>query len=117
MTLFPRALTRALLPAFAGTVGLLTVSAAVGAAPAAKESIAIHNFAFVPAIIVVKPGTTVTWTNFDEDPHTATATDKSFHSSALDTRDTYSFTFTRPGEFAYFCALHPHMTGKVIVKG
>jgi plastocyanin len=63
----------------------------------------------------VTPGTTVTWTNADDDPHTVTANDKSFHSVALDTDNKYSFTFTRPGEFAYFCSLHPHMTGKIIV--
>jgi plastocyanin len=90
----------------------------VAAAPAPKgPSVAIKGFAFAPQVIVVKPGTTVTWTNADEDPHTVTANDKSFHSAAMDSDDTYSFTFTRPGEFAYFCSLHPHMTGKVIVKG
>ena len=74
------------------------------------------NFAFAPAVLTVAAGTTVTWTNADDDPHTVTATGKTFHSTALDTGGKYSFTFTRPGEYAYFCSLHPHMIGKIIVK-
>ncbi|MET0308721.1 MAG: cupredoxin family copper-binding protein [Sphingomonas sp.] len=89
----------------------------VAATPAKTQAVTIRSFAFTPQIITVAPGTTVTWTNMDEDPHTVTANDKSFHSPALDTGGKFSFTFTRPGEFAYFCSLHPHMTGKVIVKG
>jgi plastocyanin len=92
-------------------------SALIAAAPAKVQTVAIKGFAFSPQVITVPVGTTVTWINQDEDPHTVTANDKSFHSAALDTDDKYSFTFTRPGEFAYFCSLHPHMTGKVIVKG
>jgi plastocyanin len=87
-----------------------------GAAPAAA-AVQIKDFAFAPQLLTVKPGTTVTWVNSDEDPHTVTATDKSFHSAALDTRDKFSFTFTKPGQYGYFCALHPHMTAKVIVRG
>ncbi len=80
-------------------------------------SVAIRNFAFVPQILTIKPGTTVTWVNSDDDPHTVTANDKSFHSAALDTDDKYSFTFSKPGEYGYFCSLHPHMTAKIVVKG
>ena len=76
----------------------------------------IKNFAFVPAVLTVAPGTTVTWTNTDEEPHTVTSNNGSFRSSALDTDDKFSFTFTRPGDYAYFCRLHPHMTGRVVVK-
>ena len=76
----------------------------------------IKNFAFVPAVLTVAPGTTVTWTNTDEEPHTVTSTNGSFRSSALDTDDKFSFTFTRPGDYAYFCRLHPHMTGRVVVR-
>lgn len=89
---------------------------AIAAVPARPRTVAIRNFAFAPQLITVTPGTTVTWTNTDEDPHTVTANDKSFRSSALDTGDKYSFTFTKPGEFTYFCSLHPHMTAKIIVK-
>jgi len=96
---------------------VLVLPRAAAAVPAKAQKVAIDNFAFAPQVIMVAPGTTVTWTNDDEDPHTVTATDKSFHSAAIDTDESYSFTFTRPGEYAYFCSLHPHMTGKVIVKG
>lgn len=88
------------------------------AAKAAGQTVAvqIRNFAFVPQVVTVAPGTTVTWTNADEDPHTATANDRSFHSPALDTGGKFSFTFMKAGDYAYFCSLHPHMTGKIIVK-
>ena len=89
----------------------------VSAQPAKVQTVAIKGFAFVPQVVTVAPGTTVTWTNADEDLHTVTANDKSFHSAAMDSDDKFSFTFTKPGEFAYFCSLHPHMTGKIVVKG
>ena len=94
----------------------LSPPGAIAGTPARPQTVAIKNFAFMPQVITVTPGTTVTWTNTDDDPHTVTASDKSFHSSALDTNGKYSFTFTKPGEFAYFCSLHPHMTAKIIVK-
>ena len=77
----------------------------------------IDNFAFTPAEITVSPGTTITWENRDDIPHTVYASDKkTFHSKPLDTNDKFSFTFGTPGEYEYFCTLHPHMKGKVIVK-
>ena len=97
-------------------LGAVPVDAAT-AAPAKVQQVSISNFAFSPQVITVAVGTTVVWTNQDDDPHTVTANDKSFHSTAMDTNERFSFTFTRPGEFAYFCSLHPHMTGKVVVKG
>ena len=106
----------AFLAGFAAPAALVAIHAAA-ATPAKVQKVAIQNFAFAPQVIVVPPGTTVTWTNADEDPHTVTATDRAFHSAAMDTDESYSFTFARPGEYAYFCSLHPHMTGKVIVKG
>jgi len=107
----------AFLATLVAPAALVPLLAAAAAAPAKVEKVAIDNFAFAPQVIVVAPSTTVTWTNADEDPHTVVATDKSFHSAAMDTEESYSFTFTHPGEYAYFCSLHPHMTGKVIVKG
>lgn len=92
-------------------------NAAERAAPKARvQFVQIRNFAFVPAIVMVRPGTTVTWTNADEDPHSVVANDKGFRSSALDTGDSYSFTLTKAGDYGYFCSLHPHMTGRIIVK-
>ena len=115
---FPSTLSRfALFAAIAAPAAVYPPQAAVAAAPAKVQKVAIDNFAFSPQVIVVAPGTTVTWTNADEDPHTVVANDKTFHSAAMDTDESYSFTFTRPGEYAYFCSLHPHMTGKVVVKG
>ena len=64
----------------------------------------------------MKAGTTVTWTNQDDIPHTVTSTTKQFKSKALDTDDKFSFTFTTPGSYEYFCSLHTHMTGTIVVE-
>jgi amicyanin len=97
-----------------GALALIAIGLA-GAAPAA-QTITIDNFTFSPPEITVAAGTTVTWTNDDDIPHTVRATDGSFHSKAMDTADSYSFTFAKPGVYSYFCSLHPKMVGKVIVK-
>ena len=80
-----------------------------------KNTIMIDNFTFSPAALNVAVGTTVTWINRDDIPHSVVAKDKTFRSKAMDTDDVYSFTFTSAGSFDYFCGLHPHMTGKVVV--
>jgi amicyanin len=82
----------------------------------APGSVAIDNFTFNPQRLTVKAGTTVTWTNKDDIPHAIAAVKKEFRSKALDTDDAYSFTFTTPGTYEYFCSLHPHMTGTVVVE-
>ena len=86
--------------------------------PATPHQIVIDNFAFTPTALTVPVGAEVTWVNRDDVPHTATGTTKprAFDSGALDTDQTYSHVFTHAGEFEYFCAVHPKMTGKVIVK-
>lgn len=86
--------------------------------PAAAEEItvSIDNFTFSPAEVTVTPGTTVTWINNDDIPHTVVDKKLTFRSKALDTEGKFSFTFTNAGDFNYFCSLHPHMIGKVIVK-
>jgi plastocyanin len=84
--------------------------------PANANDIIIQNFSFQPATLTVKAGTKVTWVNRDDDPHTATATDKQFNSKTLDTGDQFSMQFTKPGTYNYYCALHPKMTGQVIVN-
>ena len=77
----------------------------------------IDNFSFSPASITIPRGTTVTWTNRDDIPHTVVSTNgKSFKSHPLDSDDTYSFTFETAGQYGYFCSLHPHMQGTVIVQ-
>ena len=88
------------------------------AAAAAADPVAvkIDNFHYSPPTLVVAPGTTVTWTNDDDSPHSVREKDGKFKSAALDTDDTFSQTFTAPGEFEYFCSIHPYMTGKIVVK-
>jgi amicyanin len=90
------------------------VSAALAASPV-PQLVHIANFTFAQPTVTVKAGTAVTWVNDDDIPHTVVAVDKSFRSKVLDTGDRFSFTFAKPGTFAYFCSIHPHMTGKVIV--
>jgi plastocyanin len=81
-----------------------------------QNQVTIDNFSFTPATLTVSAGTTVTWTNHDDVPHTVTATDKSYASGAIDTDGTFSHQFTTPGTYAYFCSIHPTMTAQVIVK-
>jgi plastocyanin len=83
--------------------------------PQGGTAVSISDFKFVPATLTVPVGTTVTWTNNDEEPHTIAAKDGSFHSPGLDTHGTYSFTFANPGSFDYVCGIHPFMTGTVVV--
>lgn len=85
--------------------------------PTATNSVTIQNFAFSPADITVKKGTTVTWTNQDSTPHTVTETDgKTGPSSGDITKGNhYSFTFDTAGTFQYHCSIHPNMTGTVTV--
>ncbi len=92
-----------------------TLSTKAAAAPAGPVAVHISNFTFGPKMVTVKVGQTVTWTNDDDIPHTVVATDKSFRSKVLDTGQSFSVTFTKPGQIAYFCSLHPMMTGKVTV--
>jgi plastocyanin len=99
-----------------GAAGAGALSAPTPAIAAAAATVNIDNFVFGPETLTVAPGTTVTWTNRDDIPHTVVANDKSFKSKVMDTDEKFSFTFTKPGEYGYFCSLHPHMTGKVIVK-
>jgi len=95
--------------------GVLIVGAQTGAAKTAE--VGIDNFTFNPQKLTVKAGTTVTWTNRDDIPHGIAATGNVFkRSNALDTDDHYSFTFTTPGTYQYFCYIHPHMTGTIVVE-
>ena len=86
---------------------------AIAAAPAA---VTIDDFAFGPATLTVARGTTVTWTNKDDEPHTVATEDKRIKSPALDTDESFAFTFDQPGTYNYFCSVHPRMQGKVIVQ-
>ena len=86
------------------------------AAAANSAAVSIDNFNFTPPTLVVAPGTTVIWTNADDSPHTVREKDGKFKSAALDTDDKFSETFTAPGEYEYFCSIHPYMTGKIVVR-
>ena len=91
---------------------------AIGSVAAQETTnvVTIDNFTFTPPELSVAVGTTVKWVNHDDIPHTVVEKNTTFRSKALDTDDSYSFTFVSAGTFDYFCGLHPHMVGKVIVK-
>jgi plastocyanin len=101
---------------------VVSTPAAAATSPAGQEAgeqkIKIDNFTFSPRSLTVARGTTVTWVNEDDIPHTATSAEKprAFDSGALDTDASFSFTFEKAGTYPYFCAVHPHMTGEVIAK-
>ena len=87
------------------------------AAPITRAAeVRVDNFTFSPPTLTVTAGTTVTWVNGDDIPHTIAAKDRSFRSKTLDTDGRFSFTVMTPGEYDYFCSLHPHMVGKIVVK-
>lgn len=83
---------------------------------ATTVEVKIDNFSFSPATLEIKAGTTVTWTNADDIPHTVVSNDKIFKSKVLDTDQKFTFTFDKPGAYPYFCSLHPKMTAKVVVQ-
>jgi amicyanin len=90
---------------------------AFGAIAAQEQNVVtIDNFTFTAPELTVAVGTTVKWVNHDDIPHSVVDKNKAFRSKALDTDDSYSFTFASAGTFDYFCGLHPHMVGKIIVK-
>jgi amicyanin len=113
-----KTLRHSLIAAALGAASALPMAALVlsADAPNAPTAVAIDNFTFNPQKLTVKAGTTVRWTNKDDIPHAVAAVNKQFKSKALDTDDAYSFTFTTPGSYDYFCSLHPHMTGTVVVE-
>jgi len=95
-----------------------TESLVPAAAPTDGKTVevAISNFTFTPNELTIAPGTTVKWVNHDDIPHLVAEKALAFKSQALDTNDSFSFTFTKPGDVEYFCVLHPHMIGKITVK-
>ena len=97
----------------ASTQPSLAAKASDQSAPA---QVKIDNFSFGPASVTVAVGTTVTWTNNDDVPHTVVSDDMVFRSKALDTDDKFSYTFTKPGTYSYFCSVHPKMVAKVVVQ-
>ena len=92
-----------------------TILLGIASAQAEELKVTIDNFTFTPAELKVKVGDTVTWTNHDDIPHTVVSAGK-FRSKAMDTDNSFSFTFTSAGDYKYFCSLHPHMTGTITVE-
>jgi plastocyanin len=92
------------------------VSANVQQQAAATPEVKIDNFSFGPGTLTVSAGTTVTWTNRDDIPHTVVSTEGVFKSKVVDTDEKFSYSFAKPGTFSYFCSIHPKMTGKVVVQ-
>jgi len=104
---------------FAACVAVTTAPQMFGAtaeASPAPSEVKIDNFSFSPATITVAAGTSVKWVNHDDIPHNVVADDKSFKSKVLDTDEQFTYTFTKPGTYTYFCSIHPKMTGKVVVQ-
>ncbi len=104
-------------------VAAIAAAAAIASAPARAEDAAgqavtveIRGMKYAPDTLTVAAGTKVTWINKDQMPHTVTDRARGFGSAALDTDESFSYTFATPGEFAYFCAVHPFMTGRVVVR-
>ncbi len=89
---------------------------ATGQATPAATDVKVDNFTFSPETLMVSPNSTVTWTNKDDVPHVIASTDGLFRSKGLDTDDHYSFTFTKPGTYKYYCSIHPKMTGTIVVQ-
>src|SRR3954452_9025661 len=107
---------RMVMMAFATGAALACLLAPL-AAQTSMVAVVIDNFVFSPERLTVKVGTTVIWTNRDDIPHTVAAKDRGFKSKVMDTDESYSFTFSTPGEYSYFCSLHPHMVGTIVVEG
>lgn len=82
----------------------------------AAAQVMIDNFVYSPVPLTVKVGTTVTWINHDDIPHTVDSTQGKFKSAALDTDDKFEFRFTEAGEYPFYCRIHPKMTGKIVVQ-
>jgi plastocyanin len=83
---------------------------------AVNAEVKIDNFSFGPETLTVAVGTTVTWTNRDDIPHTVVSTDGVFKSKVRDTDEKFSYTFAKAGTYPYYCSVHPKMTGKVVVQ-
>jgi amicyanin len=112
-SLLDRAAARGVRATLAAVVVLAGLAS--GQALAADAQVKIANFTFDPPTLTVKAGTTVTWVNADDIPHVVLEKTGKFRSSALDTDDKFSQTFSTAGTVEYFCTIHPHMTGKIVV--
>ena len=96
--------------------GRMTNSASAQTKGPGETAVKIDNFVFTPNTVTIAVGSTVHWTNKDDIPHNVVSEDKSFKSKVMDTDEQFSYTFTKPGTYTYFCSIHPKMTGKIIVQ-
>jgi plastocyanin len=98
-------------------IGIVLIGlTAAHAVERSSAAISVQEFKFAPSVLTVRVGTTVTWTNHDEETHTVTSATGAFSSAGLGHEEGFSETFTRPGRYEYFCALHPHMKATLIVR-
>jgi plastocyanin len=102
--------------ALAAMMGLFAVCGPSSAEPVDSTKILVKDFLFSPTPLTIKAGSTVTWTNMDDEPHTAVSDTGLFKSGGMDTNDSFSFKFDKPGTYHYTCTIHPRMTGTVIVQ-
>lgn len=122
LSLAPASFAQSAMPSMPGMDHMAMPAGQVATPVAAgPNEVVINNFAFGPATLTVKRGTTVTWINKDGDAHTVTAVTAVgvkplFGSNPLDTGDSFSFTFSQPGTYAYFCKIHPTMKGVIVVQ-
>jgi plastocyanin len=110
---------RARMLAAAGVLLAFAAAASAQQIPSVPPNqVVIDNFAFAPATLTVAPGTQVVWINHDDEPHTVVSVDGgiTFKSPALDTDDKFAFVFAKPGTYKYFCSIHRHMVGTILVK-
>jgi plastocyanin len=101
----------------AGVGGVIAAMGMRVSRAANGSQIVVDNFSFAPAILHVKPGTTVTWVNHDDIPHSILCQTLNVHSHPMDTDESFSYTFAQAGTFDYICGIHPHMHGQVVVSG
>ena len=95
---------------------LAASSVGVAFGDGAEIKISVKDFMFSPTTVTVKAGSTVTWTNLDEEPHTVFSDAGLFRSSALDTKEGFSYKFDKPGTYHYMCTIHPRMVGTIVVE-
>ena len=101
---------------FAGSSSVTASNISTDQPSGANTAVNIDNFVFGPQTLTVSVGTTVTWTNSDDIPHTSVSTEGVFKSKVLDTDEKFSYTFAKAGTYPYFCSIHPKMTGTVVVQ-
>jgi plastocyanin len=111
-----RAFTRALHVLALAALWMVTASALIAAEAADSPQILIKDFMFAPAALSVKAGSTVSWRNQDNEPHTVASDSGLFRSGAIDTDEVFSFKFEQPGTYHFICTIHPYMVGTITAQ-